>query len=95
MTLFLARIDQSENRMNWVRAGHDPAILYDPDTDSFSSLNDGNGCRAKIDQKEVFMVAKVKKGDYFEFKVRLTKSGQPFWTMTPEELIRESPVANR
>ena len=53
------------------------------------------GCRAKIDQKEVFMAAKVKKGDYFEFKVRLTKSGQPFWTMTPEELIRESPVANR
>jgi sigma-B regulation protein RsbU (phosphoserine phosphatase) len=38
MTLFLARIDRGENRVNWVRAGHDPAILYDPDTDSFSSL---------------------------------------------------------
>ena len=47
------------------------------------------GCRAIIDQKEVFMAAKVKKGNYFEFKVRLTKSGQPFWTMTPEELISE------
>ena len=52
------------------------------------------GCRAEIDQKEVFMVAKVKKGDYFEFKVRLTKSGKPFWTMTPEELVWERPTAN-
>ncbi len=53
------------------------------------------GCRAVIDQKEVFMAAKVKKGNYFEFKVRLTKSGQPFWTMTREELIRERSAADR
>jgi hypothetical protein len=52
------------------------------------------GCRAEIDQKEVFMAAKVKKGDYFEFKVRLTKSGKPFWTMSPEELVRQGPAAN-
>lgn len=52
------------------------------------------GCRAEIDQKEVFMAAKVKKGDYFEFKVRLTKSGKPFWTMTPEELVRQGSTAN-
>ncbi len=52
------------------------------------------GCPAKIDQKEVFMAAKVKKGDYFEFKVRLTKSGKPFWTMSPEELVRQRPTAN-
>ena len=48
------------------------------------------GCRAEIDQKEVFMAAKVKKGNYFEFKVRLTKNGKPFWTLTPEELAGES-----
>jgi len=53
------------------------------------------GCRAVIDQKEVFMAAKIKKGNYFEFKVRLTKSGRPFWTMTPEELIRQRPAADR
>jgi hypothetical protein len=46
------------------------------------------GCRAEIDQREVFMAAKVKKGNYFEFKVRLTKNGKPFWVMTPEELAR-------
>ncbi len=53
------------------------------------------GCRAEIDQREVFMAAKVKKGNYFEFKVRLTKSGQPFWTLTPEELVRESLAVNQ
>jgi hypothetical protein len=49
------------------------------------------GCRAEVAGKEVFMVSKVKKYNYIEFKVRLTKSGKPFWTMTPEELIDELP----
>lgn len=43
MTMLLARIDRRKNRMDWVRAGHDPAIVYDPDTDSFSSLEEGRG----------------------------------------------------
>jgi hypothetical protein len=34
------------------------------------------------------MASKVKKGDSYEFKVRLTKDGTPFWTMSPEELAR-------
>jgi hypothetical protein len=47
------------------------------------------GAWAEINGEDVFMASKVKKGDYFEFKVRLTKDGTPFWTMTPEELVRE------
>lgn len=43
MTMFLARIDRSENRIDWVRAGHDPAILYDPERDSFTGLDEGRG----------------------------------------------------
>ncbi len=54
MTLFLARIDRGENRMGWVRAGHDPAILYDPDTDSFHSLDDSNGVALGISQDAVY-----------------------------------------
>jgi hypothetical protein len=42
-----------------------------------------------IDDKDVFMASKVKKGDYFQLKVRLTKDGTPFWTMSPEELAKE------
>jgi hypothetical protein len=49
------------------------------------------GCRATIDGKDVFMASKVKKENFFEFKVRLTQTGKPFWAMTPEELVREKP----
>lgn len=47
------------------------------------------GSWAVIDDKDVFMASKVKQGEHFEFKVRLTKNGTPFWTMSPEELARE------
>jgi hypothetical protein len=43
------------------------------------------GVWAEIDGDFVFMASKVKKGDFFEFKVRVTSDGTPFWTMTPEE----------
>ena len=47
------------------------------------------GSWAEIDGKDVFMASKIKKGDFFQLKVRLTKNGKPFWTMSPEELARE------
>jgi hypothetical protein len=43
------------------------------------------GVWAEIDGDFVFMASKVKKGDFFEFKVRITSDGTPFWTMSPEE----------
>ncbi len=54
MTMFLARIDRGKNRIEWVRAGHDPAILYDPDTDSFSSLDEGQGLPLGVSQDAVY-----------------------------------------
>jgi hypothetical protein len=47
------------------------------------------GAWCELDGEDIFMASKVKKGDYFEFKVRLTKNGKPFWTMSPEELAME------
>ncbi|MBW1750644.1 MAG: hypothetical protein JRJ37_08115 [Deltaproteobacteria bacterium] len=47
------------------------------------------GSWAEIDGKDVFMASKIKKGDFFELKVRLTKNGKPFWAMDPEELAKE------
>ena len=38
MTLFYLTIDVSDMCLYWVRAGHDPAILYDPATDTFEEL---------------------------------------------------------
>ena len=38
MTLFYLTIDTDNRKLNWVRAGHDPAIFYDPATDTFQEL---------------------------------------------------------
>jgi hypothetical protein len=40
------------------------------------------------------MASKIKKGDYFVLKVRLTKDGTPFWTMSPEQLAKEKQDKN-
>jgi hypothetical protein len=43
------------------------------------------GVWAEINDKDVFMASKIKKDPDFEIvKVRLSKDGTPFWTMTPE-----------
>lgn len=47
------------------------------------------GCWVEIDDEFIFIASKVKKGDHFEFKVRLTSDGTPFWTMSPEQLAQE------
>ncbi len=38
MTLFYLSVDMPARRLRWVRAGHDPAIYYDPADDSFDYL---------------------------------------------------------
>ena len=48
------------------------------------------GVWADIDGQEVFMASKVKRGEYFEIKVRRTRDGTPYWTLTSEELAEES-----
>ena len=35
VTLFYLEISPDEKALRWVRAGHDPALLYDPDIDKF------------------------------------------------------------
>ncbi len=48
------------------------------------------GAWAVINDEDVFIAAKAKQGNDFEFKVRLTKDGTPFWTMSAEELAKET-----
>ena len=42
MTLFYAEIERPNKVIRWVNAGHEPAMIYDPVTDTFSDLNGGN-----------------------------------------------------
>lgn len=38
MTLFYLQIDSAAGQIHWVRAGHDPALVYDPGKDRFAVL---------------------------------------------------------
>ena len=49
MTLFYLNIQRQENRLEWIRAGHDPALLYDPVNDGFKELK-GPGLVLGIDR---------------------------------------------
>ncbi|MGD8775731.1 MAG: SpoIIE family protein phosphatase [Syntrophobacterales bacterium] len=49
MTLFFLELEVGSRLVRWVRAGHDPAILYDPATESFEELK-GSGLVLGVDE---------------------------------------------
>ena len=49
MTLFYLSIDPQKKRLDWVRAGHDPALIYDPNEDTFEELK-GSGVALGVTQ---------------------------------------------
>jgi sigma-B regulation protein RsbU (phosphoserine phosphatase) len=48
ITLFYLQIDMDTRCLSWVRAGHDPALLYDPARDRFEELA-GEGIALGVD----------------------------------------------
>jgi sigma-B regulation protein RsbU (phosphoserine phosphatase) len=50
MTLFYAVLDTYNKELRWVRAGHDPALFYDPAKGEFKELN-GYGMALGLDGK--------------------------------------------
>jgi sigma-B regulation protein RsbU (phosphoserine phosphatase) len=63
MTLFLCEIDVDNQWVRWVRAGHDPALIYDLETDSFDELG-GRGLALGIfeDSKYQTLTREIKPG---------------------------------
>ena len=53
MTMFYCEIAVKEKSMRWVKAGHEPAILYEPATDSFEILN-GKGLPLGVMEDAVY-----------------------------------------
>jgi sigma-B regulation protein RsbU (phosphoserine phosphatase) len=49
MTLFFLLIDSGNGKVRWVRAGHEPAMIYDPANDSFDELH-GRGIALGVDE---------------------------------------------
>jgi len=53
MTMFFLALNTESKQLEWVRAGHDPAIIYDPGTDSFNELG-GSGIALGVDSGWIY-----------------------------------------
>jgi sigma-B regulation protein RsbU (phosphoserine phosphatase) len=53
MTMFFLALDTATKKLEWVRAGHDPGIVYDPDSDSFSEIG-GAGIALGVDAEWIY-----------------------------------------
>ena len=53
MTMFFLAFTTESRQLEWVRAGHDPAIIYDPGSDSFSELG-GSGIALGVDVEWIY-----------------------------------------
>lgn len=49
MTMFMAICNAQNKTVNWIRAGHDPGLVYSPGTDSFDQLL-GEGLALGVDE---------------------------------------------
>ncbi len=50
MTFFYCELAPAVREVCWIRAGHDPALIYDPSTDTFDELK-GHGLAVGVDYK--------------------------------------------
>ncbi|MFW2365137.1 MAG: PP2C family protein-serine/threonine phosphatase [Desulforhopalus sp.] len=53
MTMFFLTLTSESRQLEWVRAGHDHAIIYNPDSDSFSELG-GSGIALGVDVEWIY-----------------------------------------
>ena len=56
--MFLLEIDPARKSLRWVRAGHEPAILYDPLQNDIQMLT-GDGIALGVDHKFRFQVSSI------------------------------------
>ncbi len=101
MTLFYLSIDPANQSLCWVRAGHDPAIFYDPALDRFDELR-GAGMALGVDAGRRYK--EFQKSDLKEGQVILLGSdglwearnpqGKMFGKEPIHQIIRQSPAAN-
>ena len=53
LTLFYLQLSAKSDQVQWVRAGHDPAVRYNPATDAFGELR-GEGLPLGVDEDYVY-----------------------------------------
>jgi len=97
MTLFYLTINADRSHIEWIRAGHEPAWLYDPDNESFEELK-GPGLALGIDKSFTYQVNQktgLKKGQVIIIGTDgiwegHNKSGEMFGKHRLKEIVREN-----
>jgi len=101
MTLFCLKIDREPPLLTWVRAGHDPAILYDPGKDVFEELK-GEGIPLGVDGSWVY-AQNTKAGSLIEQIILIgtdgiweasNPDGEMFGKNRIQDLIRQNASGN-
>ena len=101
MTLFYLSIDIAKRRLNWVRAGHEPAIFYDPVTDTFEELR-GKGTALGVnadaqyienEKRELATAQIILLGTDGIWEAR-NRGGEMFGKAPIYRIIRENPAAS-
>lgn len=101
MTLFLLTIDVEERHVEWVRAGHEPAWLYDPVEDTFHELK-GPGMALGIDEELAYESNKktgLRKGQILIVGTDgiwegHNKAGEMFGKNRVQEVIRQNAASS-
>ena len=60
MTLFYAEIERPRKTIRWVNAGHEPAMIFDPVTDTFNDLDGSNNLAMGVFEDTEFKEAQQK-----------------------------------
>ena len=92
MTMFFLALDTATRQLQWVRAGHDPGIIYDPGSDAFSELG-GSGIALGVDAAWVY--ADYQKTDFSNGQV-IFLSTDGFWEARNKsgEMLGKEPILN-
>jgi len=100
MTLFYLSIDRANRSLCWVRAGHDPAIFYDPAIDKFDELRgvgmalgvDAGGCYKEFKKSNLKEGQVIILGSDGLWEARNPR-GEMFGKEPVHQIIRQSPAA--
>jgi len=92
MTMFFLKLDTIARQLEWVRAGHDPAMLYDPGSDSFTELG-GSGIALGVDAEWIY--ENYKKSEFSNGQI-IILSTDGIWEARNKkgEMLGKEPILN-
>jgi len=83
VTLFMGELDRRNENFSWLNAGHEPAVVYDPDTDKIDELAGGGSLPLGVVENHAY-----------QSHSRIVKSGQIIAVATDGIFEAQDPQGN-